>query len=129
MRGVEFSVFVRQLDDGLADFVRFGNIEKSKSLLFTGCLNIDIAVIKHGGKKAVAFRSYILHAEQIQFSDSAGKQTSLVDINYAVVRDNPDIQKIIDKSGVKKQPDGKGVHAAQKNQNRQGDVIDKKRGE
>lgn len=65
---------------------------------------------------------YILDAEKVELGNGAGKQPKLFDINNAVVRDNPNVEVIVNKVRKEKNVHKKIIPARYENKYRIGDV-------
>lgn len=68
-----FSVFFRQANQRLADFVWIMDLMKDKMRAAGRGFNSDIAIMKQRGEKAVDFHCYILNAKQIKLGNCAGE--------------------------------------------------------
>ncbi len=97
-----FGIFSRQIDQIAADHIGMRNVVKNYIRIGGSGFNRYIAVVKKGGKHAVNIRRDILDAKQIQLGNSAGKKVVLDDVQNSVVGDNPNIQIVLRKGGIKK---------------------------
>ena len=68
-----FSVFFRETNQRLADFVWVVDMKKYKTWTAGRCFDRDIAVMKESREKAVYFNCYILDAKEIKLWNCAGE--------------------------------------------------------
>ena len=60
-------------------------------------------------------RSYVLDAEELMLGDHTGKKTSLLDIDDALIGDDPGVQIIIDNGKEKEKPNEQIISAGSQN--------------
>ncbi len=97
--------FLLQIHNYVFDGIRVGNLAENKTLIFSGRLDENIAVIQHRRNDAGDFRGDILDADQFQFTDHPVEKPLLLDIHDSFVGNNPNIEIIIDPDEKKSYPD------------------------
>lgn len=68
---------------------------ENESDFFGGGLDIKVAIIQKSRDHAFDIGCHVLNFIQFQFTDSARKQSLLLDINNPLVRDYPDVEIIV----------------------------------
>lgn len=102
---------IGQMQELLPDVIGLGHIAEDDVQVLRGGFDADIAVIEKCREETMHIRSHILNPEQVKLGNSAGKEAKLLHINNAVVRDNPNVQIIINKVHEKEEMDAQIVDA------------------
>jgi len=108
--GFGFVQFFLEPHDHIFDAVRVGDLAEMKAVLFGGRLDIDIAISKKSRNNSLDFRGHILDARQFQFAHRPVEKAFLLNVDYPLVGDDPDVKIIIHPDGEKSYP---GKHGQQ----------------
>ncbi len=84
------------IHDEILHAIGVGDGAELKSLLFTRALYVYIAIIEKSLEKSVNFDGDILHSCEFQFAHLAGEEPALLDIDDAVIGDDPGVEPDID---------------------------------
>ena len=82
--------------DGILYSIRIGNGAEEKVFLFAGALDMDIAVIEEGLEEPMDFHGNILDAGELELAHFPREEPALLDIDDAVIGDDPDVEPDID---------------------------------
>src|SRR3989338_7256376 len=75
--------------------LRVGNVFKNESPLLAGSLDMQVPVLQEVRHDAVGLNRHILNAFNPVHRDDAREYTALVNVNNATIRDDPQIQMLI----------------------------------
>lgn len=93
---VFIGVRLREFHHHIFDGIGVRNLPESETLLLGSRLYIDIAEIEDGREEAVDDRRDILYAGEFELADLSREEPFLLDVDDALIGDDPDIEVVID---------------------------------
>lgn len=90
------------LHDHILHMVGIRHAPEKEMVFFRSSLNLHIAEIENGRYHAVHLRGDVLDTREFQLTDCSDEEPLLLDIDDALIGDDPDIKKVVD-------PDEEGV--------------------
>lgn len=96
---------VRHIHYGVFDAIGIGDLVKNEAFPFAGALHVDIAEIQDGWEKSLDLARRVLDTEEENFAHMADEETSLLDVDDALIGDDPDIEVIVDPSEETEEPE------------------------
>lgn len=90
---------------GIFDGERITDLTEGEALFFGSGLYVDIAEVEDGRDEAIDRSSDILDAREAELAYTAREEPLLFDVDDAFVRDNPDVEVVIDPNEEAIEPD------------------------
>lgn len=85
-----------KLHDDVFDMIRVGDLAKDKAIFFTGGLHVHVTEIEYRWDNAFDGHGDILDAGKVELAYLPDEQSFLLDVDDAVIGDDPDIEVIVD---------------------------------
>src|SRR5688572_23363969 len=95
---------LRKFENGFADTIWVRDLFKNETCFFTGCLDFYVAKVKQGFCNAFDRACDVLHAVETELGNGTGKETGLLDVEDALVGNDPDIQIVVHEILEQEQP-------------------------
>lgn len=91
--------------DHILHVVWVGDTAEEEVILFRGGLNLHIAEVENGRDHPTYFRGYILDAREFQLAHGSDEKALLLDVDDALIGDDPNIEKVVDPDEKSVEPD------------------------
>lgn len=110
------AVIARAVHNEILYSIRIGDGAELEPILFSSCLNMDIAIVEKCLEKPVHFDGDILYPGKLELAYFAGEKPMLFDIDDTVARDNPCVEPDINpnKEGIDPSKEEYGVFNKEK---------------